>query len=44
MSCDDKVVVETFLDLKNGRAVEFNLMSEALLVWSKKCIIEKGKA
>ena len=35
VSCDDKVVVETFLDLKNGRAVEFNLMSEALLVWSK---------
>ncbi len=32
---DERVIVDTFLDLKNGGAVDFFAMSEALLVWSK---------
>ena len=30
------------LRLKNGEAVEFDLMSETLFTWSKNCIIEKN--
>lgn len=35
---DERVVIETFLNLKNGGTVEFNLMSETLFAWSKKWI------
>ena len=42
VSFDERVIVETFLNLKNGGAVEFNLMSETLFAWSKKWIAEKN--
>ena len=41
VSFDERLIVETFLNLKNGETVEFNLMSEALFTWSKKWIAEK---
>ena len=40
VSMDERAIVDTFLRLKNGGTVEFNLMSEALFTWSKKCIVE----
>ena len=40
VSSDERVIVETFLNLKNGGTVEFNLMSEALFAWAKKWINE----
>ena len=42
VSFDERVIVETFLNLKNGGTVEFNLMSETLFAWSKKWISEKN--
>ena len=33
---DDRLIVETFLNLKNGGTIDFNLMSESLFGWSKK--------
>ena len=42
VSFDERVIVETFLNLKNGGIVEFNLMSETLFAWSKKWIAEKN--
>ena len=39
VSDDERVIVETFLNLKNGGAVDFNLMSERLFAWSQKKII-----
>ena len=42
VSSDERVIVETFLDLKNGGTVDFNLMSETLFAWSKKWIAENG--
>ena len=38
VSFDERVIVETFLNLKNGGTVDFNLMSEILFTWSKKWI------
>lgn len=38
VSPDERVIVETFLNLKNGGAVEFNIMSEMLFTWAKKWI------
>ena len=38
VSFDELVIVETFLNLKNGGTVDFNLMSEKLFDWSKKWI------
>ena len=38
VSNDERVIVDTFLDLKNGGTVDFNLMSETLFDWSKKWI------
>ena len=35
---DERVVVETFLNLKNGGTVDFDLMSETLFAWSKQWI------
>ena len=40
VSSDERAIVETFMNLKNGGAVEFNLMSELLFAWSKKWIAE----
>ena len=42
VSFDEQVIVETFLNLKKGGTVEFNLMSETLFAWSKKLIAEKN--
>ncbi len=38
VSEEDRKIVNTFLKLKNGSAVEFDVMSEALFLWSKKWI------
>ena len=40
VSTDERVIVDTFLNLKNGGIVDFNSMSEALFAWSKKWINE----
>ncbi len=42
VSFDERVIVETFMNLKNGGTVDFNLMSETLFAWSKKWISENG--
>ena len=42
VSPDERVIVETFLKLKNGGAVNFDTMSENLFNWAKKWI-EKTK-
>ena len=42
VSPDERVIVETFLNLKNGGATSFDTMSENLFNWSKKWI-EKTK-
>ena len=38
VSYDERVIVETFLDLKNGGTVDFNLMSETLFGWAKQWV------
>ena len=38
VSSDERIIVETFINLKNGGTVEFKLMSETLFNWSKKWI------
>ena len=38
VSSDERVIIETFLTLKNGGTVDFNLMSETLFAWSQKRI------
>ena len=38
---DERRIVETFLKLKNGDAVEFDIMSKELFAWAKKQIVEK---
>jgi len=42
VSSNEQVIVETFLNLKNGGTVDFNLMSETLFDWSKKWISENS--
>ena len=42
VSFDERVIVENFLNLKNGVTVDFNLMSERLFAWSKKWIAENS--
>lgn len=39
---NERAIVETFLDLKKGGTVEFNLMSEMLFAWAKKWISENN--
>ena len=41
VSADERKIVETFLKLKSGDAVELDTMSEELFVWAKKLIGEK---
>lgn len=41
VSPDERVIVETFLKMKNGDTVEFSSMSETLFTWSKKWIDDK---
>ena len=43
VSVDERVIVDNFLSLKNGGRVDFNLMSEALFAWSRKCIVENNE-
>ncbi len=38
VSPDERVIVDTFLDLKNGRMIDFDEMSQTLFTWSKKWI------
>ena len=38
VSDDERVIVETFLKLKNGGAVDFSAMSETLFLWAQKRI------
>ena len=42
VSTDEMVIIDTFLSLKNGGAVDFNSMSEALFVWSRKRIVDNN--
>ena len=42
VSSSEQVIVETFLHLKNGGAVDFRKMSETLFAWSKKWVNERG--
>ena len=44
VSNDERVIVDTFLNLKNGGMVDFNLMSETLFDWSKKWIADNNLA
>ena len=41
VSADEQKIIETFLKLKNGEAVELGKMSEELFAWAKKQIVEK---
>ncbi len=38
VSIDEKVIVDTFINFKNGGTIEFDKMSETLFVWCKKWI------
>ena len=38
VSSEERVIIEGFINLKSGKAVDFNLMSETLFAWSKKWI------
>ena len=40
VSTDERIIVDTFLNLKNGGTVDFNSTSKALFAWSKKWILE----
>ena len=42
VSSDEQVIVETFISLKNGGMVDFDLMSESLFAWSKRWISENS--
>ena len=42
VSSNEQVIVETFMNLKNGGTVDFHLMSETLFAWSKKWIPENS--
>ena len=42
VSSNEQVIVETFMNLKNGGTVDFNFMSETLFAWSKKWISENS--
>ena len=40
VTVDERLIVDIFLNLKNGGEIDFNLMSETLFAWSKKWILE----
>ena len=40
VSTDERLIVDIFLNLKNGGEIDFNLMSKTLFAWSKKWILE----
>ncbi|MBR5559414.1 MAG: nucleotidyltransferase domain-containing protein [Oscillospiraceae bacterium] len=39
---EEQVIVETFLNLKNGGTIDFNKMSQTLFIWSKKWISQNS--
>ena len=41
VSPDEQIIIDTFLKMKHLELVDFNLMSETLIVWSKKWIAER---
>ena len=40
VSSNERIIVKTFMNLKNGGKADFNLMSETLFAWAKKWIAE----
>ena len=42
VSSNEQVILEAFMNLKNGGTIDFNLMSETLFAWSKKWISENS--
>ena len=42
VSSDEQVILSTFLNLKTGGVVDFELMSETLFTWAKKWITENS--
>ena len=42
VSSDELMIVENFMNLKNGGTINFSLMSETLFDWAKKWIIENS--
>ena len=42
LSDDERAITQTFMNLKDGGAIEFSSMSEALFAWSKKWISESN--
>ena len=43
VSADERKIIDTFLKLKNGEAVEFGTMSDELFAWAKKQITESNQ-
>lgn len=43
VSPEEKVIVDAFLDMKNGRAIDFQEMSETLFTWSKSWIEKQDR-
>ena len=42
ISSDEQVIIDTFMNLKNGGSVDFDLMSEILFTWSKNWITQNN--
>ena len=42
VSTDERAIVENFLSIKNGSAIDFNLLSETLFTWAKKWIAQSN--
>ena len=42
VSSNEQVIVNTFMNLKNGGTVDFDLMSEILFIWSKNWITKNN--
>ena len=42
VSSDERVIIETFMSLKNGAVADFNLMSQTLFSWAKRWISENS--
>ena len=42
VSSNEQVIIKTFMNLKNGGTVDFDLMSETLFAWSKNWISENS--
>ena len=38
VSCEEYRIIKTFSDLKRGGKIDFDSMSEALFIWSKKWV------